>query len=138
MWKANKAAYDATNPKYPYPTPPAALYGVWRFAGMDGMPRRTHYTDFTTGAPRIGFAYRSDDKTVVRGGVGVFYQSDTSTNNTQTGFSQSTPYISSFNVTGSPFPSACFNDISGFHVSSCQSGRADRAVFAGQPLPQGH
>ncbi len=66
VWKADKAAYDA-NPSahltsagnfYPYPNPPDALYGVWRFAGVDGIPRRQHYTDFTTGAPRLGFAYR--------------------------------------------------------------------------------
>jgi hypothetical protein len=68
------------------------------------MPRRTHDTDFTTLAPRIGFAYRIGEKTVIRGGVGTFYQSDTSTNNTQTGFSQGTGYTSSFNVGGSPFP----------------------------------
>ena len=86
------------------PTPPAALYGVWRFAGKDGYPRRTHYTDFTTGAPRIGFAYRLSDKTVIRGGVGMYYQSDTQPTTTQTGFSQSTAYTSPFNVNGSPMP----------------------------------
>ena len=68
------------------------------------MPRRTHYTDFTTGAPRVGFAYRLGEKTVIRGGLGTFYQSDTSTNNSQTGFSQSTGYTASYNVGGSPLP----------------------------------
>jgi hypothetical protein len=137
VWKANKTAYDATNPKYPYPTPPPALYGVWRFAGVDGMPRRAHYTDFTTGAPRIGFAYRLNDKTVVRGGFGTFYQSDTANNNTQTGFSQSTGYTSSFNVNGSPFPSACFNDLNGYSGGGCQSGPPTGPYSLVNPFPKG-
>ena len=137
VWKANKTAYDATNPKYPYPTPPPALYGVWRFAGVDGMPRRAHYTDFTTGAPRIGFAYRLNDKTVVRGGFGTFYQSDTANNNTQTGFSQTTGYTSSFNVNGSPFPSACFNDLNGYSGGGCQSGPPTGPYSLVNPFPKG-
>jgi hypothetical protein len=137
VWRAKKAAYDATNPKYPYPTPPAALYGVWRFAGVDGMPRRTHNTDFTTAAPRVGFAYRLDEKTVIRGGVGTYYQSDTSTNNTQTGFSQSTPYTGSFLVNGVPMPSACFNDINGFSGGGCQSGAPTGAYSLVNPFPRG-
>jgi hypothetical protein len=136
VWKADKAKYDATNPKYPYPAPPPALYGVWRFAGKDGFPRRTHYTDFTTGAPRIGFAYRVGQKMVIRGGAGVFYQSDTATNNGQTGFSISTGYISSFNVNGSPLPSACFNDITGF-ANQCQSGPPTGPYSLVNPFPRG-
>ena len=27
-WNANAAAYNATNPKYPYPAAPSAIYGV--------------------------------------------------------------------------------------------------------------
>ena len=69
---------------------------MWGFAGLNGLPRRTHYTDWTNGAPRIGFAYRINDKTAIRGGFGVYYQSDTSNNNCQTGFSQTTSYQSYF------------------------------------------
>ncbi len=32
-WSQAKAQYDATNPKYPYPAPPAALYGGKKFIG---------------------------------------------------------------------------------------------------------
>jgi hypothetical protein len=137
VWKADKAKYDATNPKYPYPAPPPALYGVWRFAGTDGFPRRTHYTDFTTGAPRIGFAYRLGQKTVIRGGIGVFYQSDTATNNSQTGFSQTTNYASSFTVNGSPFPSACFNDVTGFTNNQCSGGAPTGPYSLVNPFPKG-
>ena len=118
-WQADAAAYNATNPKYPYPTPPAAFYGVWQFAGTNGIPRRERYTDWTNGAPRFGFAYRLGDKTVIRGGFGVYYQSDTKNNNSQTGFSQTTQYQSSFTVNGIPMPSACFNPISGLGNNQC-------------------
>ncbi len=120
-WLADKAAYDATNPKYPYPAPPSAFYGVWQFAGVNGNPRRTRYTDWTNGAPRLGFAYRLGNKTVIRGGAGVYYQSDTANQNSQTGFSQTTSYQSSFTVNGVPFPSACFNPLSGLSNNQCAS-----------------
>ncbi len=120
-WKADQAQYNATHPNdpYGYPNPPAAFYGVWEFAGTNGLPRRSHYTDFTNGAPRIGFAYRLGDKTVIRGGFGVYYQSDTKNNNSQTGFSQTTSYQSSFTVNGVSMPSACFNPISGLSNNMC-------------------
>jgi len=127
-WKALKSSYDATNPKYPYPAPPAAIYGVWRFAGVDGYPRRQHYTDWTTLAPRFGFAYRVGEKTVIRGGVGVFYQSDTATGNGQTGFSASTGYLANVN---SPFlPSACDNN-------GCNNGVPTGPYSLVNPFPNG-
>jgi hypothetical protein len=141
VWNADKAAYDA-NPGahltaagnfYPYPSPPAALMGVWRFAGVDGFPQRQHYTDFTTGAPRFGFAYRLGQKTVIRGGIGVFYQSDTATGNGNTGFSISTAYQSSF--TNGQFPSACNNAISG--TTGCASGVPTGPYSLVNPFPQG-
>ena len=58
-WKAIKTAYDATNPKYPYPAVPAAFTGRWLFAGKDGNSRRAVDTDYTNFAPRIGLAWRS-------------------------------------------------------------------------------
>ena len=89
-WNADAAAYNATNPEVSVSGAAGAIMGVWRFAGKDGMPRRKNYTDWTNGAPRIGFAYRLDNKTVLRGGVGIYYQSDTNNSNGQTGFSIST------------------------------------------------
>jgi hypothetical protein len=127
-WKQLEAAYNATNPKWPYPDPPPAFYGVWRFAGVAGYPRRQHYTDYTTGAPRIGFAYSINNQTVVRGGVGVFYQSDTATGNGQTGFSQTTSYLA--NVASALTPSACdsFN---------CAAGAPTGPYSIVNPFPSG-
>ncbi len=132
-WNADAAAYNATNPKYPYPQAPPAMYGVWEFAGQDGLPRRNHYTDFTTVAPRIGFAYRLGSKTVIRGGAGVFYQSDTANQNTQTGFSVTTSYQSSF--TNNQFPSACVNNLTS--ANQCASGAPTGPFSIVQPFPQG-
>ena len=132
-WNADAAAYNATNPKYPFPAAPAAMYGVWEFAGQDGLPRRAHYTDFTTVAPRFGFAYRLGQKTVIRGGVGVFYQSDTANQNSQTGFSVTSFYQPTF--TNGQYPSACFNNlVSG---NACTNGAPTGPFSIVQPFPQG-
>jgi Carboxypeptidase regulatory-like domain len=132
-WAADAASYNATNPKYPYPTPPSAIYGVWQFAGQNGLPERTRYTDWTNAAPRIGFAYRLRDKTVIRGGFGVFYQSDTKNNNSQTGFSVTSPYITTF--TGGQYPSACVNPlVSG---NACANGTPTGPYSIVNPFPTG-
>jgi len=120
-WKSDQAQYNATHPNdpYGYPNPPAAFYGVWEFAGTNGLPKRERYTDFSNVAPRFGFAYRLNDKTVIRGGVGVYYQSDTKNNNSQTGFSQTTNYQWNYAVNGVPMPSSCYNPISGLSNNMC-------------------
>jgi hypothetical protein len=132
-WAADAATYNATNPKYPYPAPPPAIYGAWQFAGTNGLPRRTRYTDFTNAAPRIGFAYRLGEKTVIRGGVGVFYQSDTKNNTSQTGFSVTTSYINTF--TSGQFPSACNNPL--VNGNPCASGVPTGPYSLVNPFPSG-
>jgi len=129
-WNADAAAYNA-NPanKYPYPTPPAAIMGTYTFAGVNGMPRRQFYTDYTDGAPRLGFAYHALTKTVVRGGFGTFYQSMTNTGNSQTGFSQTTSYVNSLD---GEFPSACPAG-----SSACASGPPTGAYSLVNPFPNG-
>jgi hypothetical protein len=49
------------------------LKGGLLYAGVDGAP--THQSDpsKTKFAPRIGFAYKFSEKTVLRGGYGIFY-----------------------------------------------------------------
>ncbi|MGI8741990.1 MAG: carboxypeptidase regulatory-like domain-containing protein [Bryobacteraceae bacterium] len=104
-WRATEAQYNATNPKYPYPDPPAVFKGAFRFAGTNGLPRRQFYTDWTDLAPRIGFAYRVAPKTLLRGGFGTYYQSIIQTGASTTGFSQTTSYQA--NTTDPAIPSAC-------------------------------
>jgi hypothetical protein len=132
-WNLDATAYNSTNPKYPYPAAPPAMYGVWQFAGQNGLPRRAQYTDWTNGAPRIGFAYRLNDKTVLRGGMGTFYQSITSNNNSQTGFSQTTNYQSSFDNVND-IPSACVNPLG---PNTCATGAPTGPYSLVNPFPQG-
>ena len=49
------------------------LLGGLRFAGVDGNPRRHFNTDTVNFAPRFGFAYQVNSKTVLRGGAGMFF-----------------------------------------------------------------
>jgi hypothetical protein len=95
-WAKLKAQYDAANPKakYPYPAPPAILTGGYVFPGVGGESSRLYDTDWTNIQPRLGLAYRLFDKTVIRAGAGIYYQSSTQ-GGTTTGFSQSTPYLAS-------------------------------------------
>ncbi|HEX5082610.1 MAG TPA: carboxypeptidase regulatory-like domain-containing protein [Blastocatellia bacterium] len=95
-WAQVKAKWEADNPdaKYPYPAAPAELIGGYLFAGVGGQPERLYDTDWTNIAPRIGVAYRMFEKTVLRAGAGVYYQSPTQ-NNVSPGFNQGTPYTSS-------------------------------------------
>lgn len=56
--------------------PPVPLPEGWAIARDGRFGRRSWETDFRQFAPRIGFAYSVDDRTVLRGGVGVFYPHD--------------------------------------------------------------
>jgi len=93
-WVKLKTAYDATNPKYPYPDPPKAIYGGLLFAGKNGQPSRPYDTDWTNIAPRSGIAWQFAPKTVLRAGGGIFYRTQTQ-ENTTTGFNQATGYKNS-------------------------------------------
>lgn len=74
----------------------AARGGVL-YAGVDGRPRGLWKRNLANFMPRIGFAYAPDDKTALRGGYGLFY--DTLGTNRidveQTGFSRTTALVPS-------------------------------------------
>lgn len=53
--------------------PVSGTRGVVRFAGINGEPTLPYKTDWNNFGPRVGFAYSFNDKTVVRGGFGIFY-----------------------------------------------------------------
>ncbi len=99
------------------PSPLAAtqsnVNGGLRFVGVDGNNRVQYDGDYNNLAPRIGFAYQANDKTVVRGGWGVMYASSTLGAQGTVGpygFRVETPWVSSLdNVTPlnylrNPFP----------------------------------
>jgi outer membrane receptor protein involved in Fe transport len=53
--------------------PAAGVPGVVTFAGVDGMPNSNYNTDRNNVAPRMGFAWKPLDKTVIRGAFGAFF-----------------------------------------------------------------
>jgi hypothetical protein len=89
-WRREEAAYNATNPKYPYPDPPAAIMGGKTYI-QPGAGRRTYNTDWTDLQPRIGVAWSITRDTVLRTGAGIFYRTATQWGLTD-GFSQTTTF----------------------------------------------
>ncbi len=51
------------------------LNGALAFVNVGGLPRYNSNTDRNNFAPRVGFAWRLNEKTVIRGGGGLFYGS---------------------------------------------------------------
>src|SRR5262249_58013318 len=99
-WKEFKAAYDRTNPRFPYPDPPAAILGGKTFVQPNG-PRRIYDTDWQTIQPRIPVAWLFERRTVLRTGFGIYHRTATQTGQTD-GFSQTTNFTRSTNGDISP------------------------------------
>ena len=81
------------------------------FAGENGQPRAATNLDRNNFAPRVGFAWSLNEKTVLRAGFGYFYGPTTILSETRQGFSQSTPFVgtidgglTSVNIIANPFP----------------------------------
>lgn len=79
------------------------------FAGV-GQPRAPYDMDWNNFQPRVGAAYQLNEKTILRGGWGIFYLNPTVRGNLN-GFSQNTPYVASLdagqtpaNTLSNPFP----------------------------------
>jgi|SRR5579875_1616344 len=89
----------AFNQPSPLQVPGYNLTGGLLF--VNGSHRSGFITDYNNVQPRIGIAYRLNNKTVVRGGFGVFYLPTFDIPGTQ-GFSVSTPYVASNNGNATP------------------------------------
>jgi hypothetical protein len=73
---AARAAYAAAYPSNPTPELPPDQFkvrGGLMFAGVNGQPREMWDRIWNTVMPRVGFAYSANDKTVVRGGFGMYF-----------------------------------------------------------------
>jgi hypothetical protein len=107
---AQAAANYAKNPTPEVSPSSFQAQGGLLFAGVGGQPRTLYNPQTTALMPRVGIAYALNPKTVIRGGVGVFYGSlgirlqDV----IQTGFNQLTNIVPS-NDGGVTFASSLAN-----------------------------
>ncbi len=90
-------------------------YGVFRFAGIDGQKVTTGDPNLNKFSPRIGVAYQLTDKTVIRGGWGMFWAPN---------FALGSPYNSE-GITATTAPSVS-ND-----------GNKTPAISLSNPFPNG-
>lgn len=75
-WHDLDGNYSGVNRNLPNPGAgglPGAMEFYGKGAGRTGQ-KRPYGTDFTEFGPRLGFSYRMFDKTVIRGGYGIYYQ----------------------------------------------------------------
>lgn len=86
---ANVAAWTAAGISVP-----AQVLGTIAPAGVKGAPRNAYNTDWSNIAPRIGFAFAINPKTVVRGGWGFFYGGGLE-GGSPIGYQQQTNYLAS-------------------------------------------
>ena len=90
-----------------------SLKGGLLFTGANGQPEEAFDADRNNFQPRVGVAYQVDDKTVLRGGYGLYYFPQAEFGGT-TGFTISTPFVATTgggaqgfipaNTLNNPFP----------------------------------
>jgi Carboxypeptidase regulatory-like domain len=86
---ANLAAWTAAGI-----TVPTQVLGTIAPASVNGAPRSAYNTDWGNIAPRVGFAFAVNPKTVVRGGWGLFYGGGLE-GGSPIGYQQQTNYLAS-------------------------------------------
>ncbi|MBV8830222.1 MAG: TonB-dependent receptor [Acidobacteriaceae bacterium] len=107
----NPAAPNPIGPQIGFP----GLTGALQFPGVGGNGTRQKTTNWKNFGPRFGFGYQIANKTVLRGGYGLFYLpstgDDQGTNLGASGFFTTTTFTSSLNggitpagVLSNPFP----------------------------------
>jgi hypothetical protein len=108
--------------------------GGLTFAGVNGQPASLYETPKNNWMPRFGATYRLDDKTVLRGGYGVFYgflgqrRGDVFT----TGFSTSTPMVVSLD-SGLTFMETLSNPFQG-GLQTAPGSSLGAQTFLGQSI----
>ena len=105
MEAAVQAKYAAINdPALKALVPQLNVKGGLLFVGKD---TKTLYNTPKDGfLPRVGFAYKVDNRSVLRGGMGLFsgFLGERRGDVIQTGYSQTTTFPTTFNANGAPLP----------------------------------
>lgn len=126
---------------------PASLYpvrGGIEFTGANGQRRNAYNVDWGNLAPRVGFAYEINPKTVLRGGWGWVFAYGIEAG-TQSGFSISTPYVSSNNggitptnyfANGTPFPNGAQKPAGASLGLETNLGNTQALDFPGRKIPR--
>ena len=73
-WEFFEPAYEQRL-RFAQPDYTQAPEQVLTFSGVDGVPKGIREAEYNNFAPRFGWAYKLGDKTVLRGGYGLFYMS---------------------------------------------------------------
>lgn len=107
--------FDPTAPNPISATSGVTTFGVFKFAGVGGAKTQTMNLTPNKFSPRVGFAYQLSDKTVIRGGYGIFWAP---------AFSLGSPYNSE-GITATTQPSVS-ND-----------GNKTPAITLSNPFPNG-
>lgn len=117
------------------------LKGGLLYAGTSGEARQAFNRDYKHPQPRVGFAYKLNDKTVLRGGYGVFFLGQYE-EGAGTGFSQQTPLISSLDggltpalTISNPFPTGLLTPIGNSLGAATNLGLGIGAQYLDRPLP---
>jgi hypothetical protein len=106
-------AYNTPSPLQPR-VPGLTLNGGLLFAGVNGQPRDQTDAQARNFAPRFGFAWQLNRKTVLRAGYGIFFAGTTTQGRgtaASPGFSLATPMVTSLDgirpqdLLSNPFPS---------------------------------
>ncbi len=103
----NRVSYGFDrNAVVPVEAPGMQLRGGLLFAGVEGRPRPEGRVDRNNFGPRFGFAYSVTNRTVVRGGYGLFFSAQ-SYNSDFLGqvaaFNANTPYVGTTDNGATPF-----------------------------------
>ena len=106
----------------------AQVLGGIEYAGINGQSRDGYNTDWSNIAPRIGFAFALNPRTVVRGGWGFMFGGGLE-GGTTIGYTEPTNYVTSLD--GNAVPNA-----PGFGVDYNGNSFASGTPYAGVIVPQ--
>jgi len=99
----NRYVYLDTASASPLKVPGYNLTGGLGFTGVNGVGRRALKADTNNWEPRFGLAYRINNKTSIRGGLGIFHHPQLSTSNdVSQGFTRNTANITTLADTVTP------------------------------------